>query len=77
MGLIQERGVQVKRVQYRCTRGHVFEDWDIRSAKPFDNIAYVEGPDSVKGLYCGMCLQEFLAKNIGQVSALPTPTPPQ
>lgn len=58
----QSIGETPKRVQYRCSRGHVFEDASPDSQTLAANIIEIDKPEMVRGLYCGVCFQEMVGR---------------
>ena len=53
--------------EYRCTRGHTFQDYTVGTGMPFEKILHVPEPRSLAALYCCECIKELLA-NIGLVA---------
>ena len=60
---------QAKKIKYRCSRGHEFEDVSPGGPLP-ENIVLVTAPSSLRGNYCGQCIVELLAEKVGKVTAL-------
>lgn len=63
-GTIQTRSIggTAAKVQYRCSRGHVFEDISPESEAPTANIIEIDKPEKARGRYCAICFQEMVGR---------------
>lgn len=62
-------GPAASKVQYRCSRGHVFEDVSPESEAPSLRIIEIDKPEQIRGRYCGICFREM----VGLVAPLGQP----